>query len=82
MMTLIGKGSDTPLKAAVICHPGPCSLNDVKACKIPTSWVMAEVDVFFPPKTADEAEAILKRSGLDYEMKRYPGESGVGRLLH
>lgn len=73
MLAFMGQGDSCPLSAAVVCHPGLNSLSDVKACKIPTSWVVAEVDTFFPPNRANEVEAILKEKGIPYEIRHYPG---------
>ena len=28
--------------SAIVCHPGPCTIAEIKAISIPTSWVCAE----------------------------------------
>ena len=30
------------VNSVVICHPGPFTINQVKAIKVPTAWVCAE----------------------------------------
>ena len=35
-------GSTDLVNSVVICHPGPFTLDQVKAIKVPTAWVCAE----------------------------------------
>jgi len=64
--------------SVVICHPGPFTINQVKAIKIPTAWVCAEEDTFFPDSLRLAAEAVYaerkdKASYIDYELRVYKG---------
>ncbi|PPQ72815.1 hypothetical protein CVT24_012891 [Panaeolus cyanescens] len=66
------------IRTAAMCHPAPFSEKDVKAIKIPTSWAVAEDDLFVSPSLRRRAEAILsarkeKDNEFEYEFKEYPG---------
>ncbi|KAF9465780.1 dienelactone hydrolase endo-1,3,1,4-beta-D-glucanase [Collybia nuda] len=66
------------IHSAVVCHPGPFTLEQVKAIKIPTAWVCAQEDMFFSDSLRDQAEAeFARRQGsdtfVDYEFKVYKG---------
>ncbi|THH08892.1 hypothetical protein EW145_g2391 [Phellinidium pouzarii] len=63
--------------SAVIAHPGRCTTDQIRAMKIPTSWLCAEEDRSFDPLRA-EAEAIFaarkeKSDFIDYEFRDYKG---------
>ncbi|KAF9034372.1 dienelactone hydrolase endo-1-3,1,4-beta-D-glucanase [Panaeolus papilionaceus] len=64
--------------SAAMCHPAPFSVKDVHKIQIPTSWALAEDDLFVSPSLRNNAEAILSaRKGManevEYEFKDYPG---------
>ena len=40
--TCVRLGSTDLVNSVVICHPGPFTLDQVKAIKVPTAWVCAE----------------------------------------
>ncbi|KDR77585.1 hypothetical protein GALMADRAFT_245735 [Galerina marginata CBS 339.88] len=66
------------LHTAVICHPGPFSISEARAIRIPTAWVCAEEDVFWAHSKRLEVEAILaakkdKEEFVEYEFKDYKG---------
>ncbi|KAJ7073540.1 dienelactone hydrolase endo-1,3,1,4-beta-D-glucanase [Mycena belliarum] len=71
-------GARDVLQSAVVCHPAPFSTEQLKAIKIPTSWVFAEDDIFFKPAKRLEAEAVFAArkdtpSFIDYECRDYKG---------
>ncbi|KAJ7741425.1 dienelactone hydrolase endo-1,3,1,4-beta-D-glucanase [Mycena maculata] len=71
-------GATDLFQSAVVCHPGPFSIDQLKASKVPTSWVCAEDDMYFKPEKRLEAEAVFaERKGkdtfVDYEFKEYKG---------
>ncbi|KAA1469968.1 dienelactone hydrolase endo-1-3,1,4-beta-D-glucanase [Dentipellis sp. KUC8613] len=62
----------------VICHPGPASVEEIKAMSVPSSWALAEEDSAFPPKLRKSAEEVFKaREGkedfIEYEFKDWKG---------
>ncbi|KAG8862733.1 hypothetical protein FRB96_000743 [Tulasnella sp. 330] len=61
--------------SCVIAHPGPVATEAAKGFKVPSSWVMAEEDHYFPPTKRNEVEAILraKEPGLTCEFVDHPG---------
>jgi len=66
------------VNSVVICHPGSFSINQVKAIKVPTAWVCAEEDMFFPESLRLASEAVFaerkdKENYIDYELKVYKG---------
>ncbi|KAJ3480923.1 hypothetical protein NLJ89_g12250 [Agrocybe chaxingu] len=74
----IRTGRTDLLDSLVICHPGPSTLDDVKAIKVPTAWVCAEEDEYFPESRRNETEAVFaarkdKEDFVDYELKVYKG---------
>ncbi|PPQ72819.1 hypothetical protein CVT24_012895 [Panaeolus cyanescens] len=76
--TCVRFGSSDKIQSIVICHPGRFTLDEVKAIKIPTAWVCAEDDMFFPDSLRDQSEAVFAaRKGKDhyneYEFQHYKG---------
>ncbi|KAJ3474951.1 hypothetical protein NLI96_g12153 [Meripilus lineatus] len=64
--------------SVVVCHPGPVSLKEIKAMKVPSAFVCAESDEYFAPKFRNEAEATFaarkdKPDFVEYEFVDYPG---------
>lgn len=64
--------------SAVICHPGPTSIAEIKAISVPVSWVCAEDDVWFGTSMRLKTEAAFaERRGTDkfveYEFVVYKG---------
>ena len=35
-------GATSAIDSAVVCHPGRCTIDQIKAMKVPTSWQCAE----------------------------------------
>ncbi|PPQ76098.1 hypothetical protein CVT26_004605 [Gymnopilus dilepis] len=76
--TCVRMGSTDLVDSVVIAHPGRFTMDQVKAIKVPTAWVCAEDDMFFPDTLRNQAEAVFKaREGKDnfveYEFKEYKG---------
>ncbi|KAJ6612648.1 dienelactone hydrolase endo-1,3,1,4-beta-D-glucanase [Mycena sp. CBHHK59/15] len=76
--TAVRLGSTDFIQSAVVCHPAPFSTAQLKALKVPTSWVFAEDDMFFPQSKRLEVEADLagrkgKNTFIEHEFKEYKG---------
>ncbi|TEB30675.1 alpha/beta-hydrolase [Coprinellus micaceus] len=66
------------IQSVVICHPGPFSLPQIQAIRVPASWVCAEVDAFMPDalKLQSEAELASRKDTdkfVEYEFVDYKG---------
>lgn len=76
--TAVRLGATDLVQSIVVCHPGPFSMAEAKAIKVPVAWVCAEVDQFFADSFRLNVEAIFaERQGaenfVDYEFKVYKG---------
>ncbi|KAF9473996.1 dienelactone hydrolase endo-1,3,1,4-beta-D-glucanase [Pholiota conissans] len=76
--TCVRMGSTNMVNSIIIAHPGKFTLDQVKAIKVPTSWICAEDDMFFPDALRDQSEAEFasrknKDNFVDYEFKIYKG---------
>jgi len=68
--------SDAPralVDSIVLAHPGPVFASDVRAIAVPSSWVCAEVDLFFSDAARLQAEAALTARGAACEFRVYKG---------
>jgi len=75
---IIGNIADADfISTAVIAHPGNVTMAQWEKIHFPVSFIVAEDDVSFPPKVANEVEAMLAaRTGADkvvYEFHEYKG---------
>ncbi|KAF9255952.1 dienelactone hydrolase endo-1,3,1,4-beta-D-glucanase [Marasmius fiardii PR-910] len=63
------------IHSTVICHPGLFSDQELKAIKVPCSWVCAEEDFTFKPalRMKAEAEFVSRKPPHEYEFKDYKG---------
>lgn len=71
-------GSRSLVDSLVIAHPGICTIEEIRAIKVPTAWVCAEDDSTFNAKIREEAERAFasrkdKPEFKDYEFKVYKG---------
>ncbi|KAF8817127.1 alpha/beta-hydrolase [Phlegmacium glaucopus] len=71
-------GGANLVNSIVICHPGRFTIDQVKAINIPTAWICAEEDMFFPDSLRLASEAVFaerkdKENYVDYELKVYNG---------
>jgi len=71
-------GSTDSVNTIVIAHPGGLKPAQIRAIKVPTSWLLAEEDMSFKDKDIKTAESIFKeREGkpehVDYEFKIWNG---------
>jgi len=71
-------GSTDLFDTLVIAHPGNITLDQIKAIKVPVSWVCAEDDMSFKKLLRNEAEAAFaackdKPEFVPYEFKDYKG---------
>jgi len=75
---VIGQIADSDfISTAVVAHPGDVSIDQWAKIHFPVSFICAEDDLSFPPKKANEVEAMLAaRTGADkvvYEFHEYKG---------
>jgi len=71
-------GATDAVNTIVIAHPANISAKQIRAIKVPTSWLLAEEDMSFKDKAVKTAEAIFKeREGkpdhVDYEFRVWEG---------
>ncbi|XP_070667303.1 endo-1,3;1,4-beta-D-glucanase-like [Malus domestica] len=58
------------IKAASLCHPSFVTLDDIKAVKIPTQILGAEIDGTSPPELVKQfEEALAARSEITSQVK-------------
>jgi carboxymethylenebutenolidase len=60
----------------IIAHPGPFTIDDVKAIKVPACWICAEEDHYLQEDKRLQCEAIFasrkdKPDYVDYEFRLY-----------
>ncbi|KAF4603375.1 AB hydrolase superfamily protein [Pleurotus pulmonarius] len=77
-MVAVRFGATDLLDSIVVVHPGPVSLEQIRAIKVPAAWVCAQEDFSFSDKLREEAEAVFagregENSWVDYEFTLYPG---------
>ncbi|CAK9161885.1 unnamed protein product [Ilex paraguariensis] len=61
------------IKAAVILHPGPLTVEDINAVKVPTALLGAEIDHLAPPEQIKHFGEILSGKNVDSFVKIFPG---------
>jgi len=70
-------GSSDLVNSIVVCHPGPCTVGQIKAIKVPAAWACAEEDEYFGKKLRLKAESVFsERKGKDvieYQFTDYKG---------
>jgi dienelactone hydrolase len=71
-------GSTDIVNTVVIAHPSPLTQAQIRAIKVPSSWVLAEEDHSFKDKDVKAAEGIFKEQEekpdhVDYEFRVYKG---------
>lgn len=71
-------GGTDLVNSVIIAHPGPFNLDQVKAIKVPASWIWAEEDPFLSDSLKAQSEAELvgrkdKANFVEYEFKEYKG---------
>jgi len=71
-------GSKDIFNSVVICHPGGLTAEQIRAVKVPASWVCAEEDMSFKRPIRLQAEEIFeerkgKENFVEYEFKDYKG---------
>lgn len=71
-------GSTGLVNTIVIAHPGNLKPAQIRAIRVPTSWLLAEDDMGFKEKDVKTAQAIFKEQEgkpdqVDYEFKTWPG---------
>ncbi|KAJ8087725.1 hypothetical protein PM082_006562 [Marasmius tenuissimus] len=74
--TAVRFGKTDYVHSIVVCHPGPFSDKDLKAVKVPCSWVCAEDDFTFPKAKREKAEAEFakrKDPSHQYQFEVYKG---------
>ncbi|KAK0431542.1 dienelactone hydrolase endo-1,3,1,4-beta-D-glucanase [Desarmillaria tabescens] len=73
--TAIRFGSTGFFDTLVICHPGRFSIDELKAIKVPSSWVCAEDDMIVNHDFRLKAEAAMaeRKDGVVYEFRDYKG---------
>ncbi|KAI0269775.1 dienelactone hydrolase endo-1-3,1,4-beta-D-glucanase [Gloeopeniophorella convolvens] len=71
-------GATDLVNTIVITHPGGISAAQLRAIKVPTSWALAQEDMGFKPKNAEDARAAFKEQegrpdAVEYEFKVWDG---------
>lgn len=71
-------GSKSLVDGLVVCHPGPITVDEIRAITAPVSWVCAEDDFTFPTSQRKQMEAIFEgREGentwVEWRMEVYEG---------
>ncbi|KAF2101605.1 dienelactone hydrolase family protein-like protein [Rhizodiscina lignyota] len=61
------------LKTGVIAHGTMITKEDIAAVKVPVCMVCVENDQLFPDETREEGKKLLEKTGIDHEVKVYPG---------
>ncbi|GAB4843477.1 hypothetical protein Ancab_013438 [Ancistrocladus abbreviatus] len=62
------------IQAAVLLHPSFVTLDDIKAVKVPTAVLGAEIDQMSPPELVKQFEEILNsKPEVDSFVKIFPG---------
>lgn len=62
------------IQAAVLLHPSLVALDDIKAVKVPTSVLGAEIDKMSPPELLKQFEDVLaSKPEVDGFVKIFPG---------
>ncbi|CAK9161886.1 unnamed protein product [Ilex paraguariensis] len=72
VVTKLARSDD--IKAAVVLHPGPLTVEDINDVKIPTAILGAESDRIFPPEQLKHLGEILSgKTEVDSFVKIFPG---------
>ncbi|KAG7443073.1 alpha/beta-hydrolase [Guyanagaster necrorhizus] len=73
--TAIKFGATGLFDTIVVCHPAKFSMDELKAIKVPSSWVCAEDDMIFGHDFRLKAEAAMagRKDGVAYEFRDYKG---------
>ncbi|KAK0221939.1 dienelactone hydrolase endo-1-3,1,4-beta-D-glucanase [Armillaria fumosa] len=73
--TAIRFGATGLFDTLVICHPAKFSMDELKAIKVPSSWVCAEDDMIISHDLRLKAEAAMaeRKDGIAYEFRDYKG---------
>ncbi|CAI0422599.1 unnamed protein product, partial [Linum tenue] len=75
-MVLVKLASGTELLAGVILHPGPITVDEINAVRIPTAILGAENDHIFPADQLEQLGHVLAtKSGQVCYVKIFPGVS-------
>jgi len=62
------------IQVAVVVHPGPITVDDIKEVKCPFSILGAEIDHVSPPELIKQFEQVLSaNSGVAHFVKIFPG---------
>ncbi|CAN6342117.1 unnamed protein product [Urochloa humidicola] len=62
------------IQAAVVLHPGPVTVDDIKEIKCPIAILGAEIDHTAPPELVKQFEQVLEaNSGVPHFVKIFPG---------
>jgi dienelactone hydrolase len=61
------------VKATAIAHGTQVSPDDIGLVKVPTSILCVEDDPLFPDEIRKAGEDLLEKSGVEHEVKVYPG---------
>jgi len=61
------------IKAGVVAHGTQVAPDDIAAVKVPMSLICVEDDPLFPEEVRKAGEDALVKSGVEHEIKIYPG---------
>ncbi|KAK3417661.1 endo-1,3;1,4-beta-D-glucanase-like [Eucalyptus grandis] len=75
-MVLVKLAGTEDIQAAVILHPGPMTEDEIKAVKIPTAILGAEIDHSSPPEQLKKfGEIMSAKTEFESYVKIFPGVS-------
>ncbi|EEF45405.1 endo-1,3;1,4-beta-D-glucanase [Ricinus communis] len=73
-MVVVKLASCDDIHAAVILHPGWITADEIKAVKVPTAILGAEIDQISPPEQMKEfGEILAEKSEFESYVKIFPG---------
>nr|CAB3461550.1 unnamed protein product [Digitaria exilis] len=73
-MVLVELAKTDEIQAAVILHPGPITVEDIKDIKCPILILGAEIDELCPPELVKQFEQVLSaKSEVPHFVKIFPG---------
>ena len=61
------------IKAGAVAHGTQVTPDDIASVKVPVSIICVEDDPLFPDETRKAGEDALAKSGVEHEVKVYPG---------
>ncbi|KAL2621600.1 hypothetical protein R1flu_001805 [Riccia fluitans] len=74
MAITLANESEPLIQTAVLCHPSLVNHEEVRSIKVPTQFLLSEIDIYVPPEKAAEFKDILtSRPEVESFLKVFPG---------